>query len=116
MEVTSSVWLSVNVHVQANSVMSHSLVMPYFDPVTRIEPVQKKPLIDRDVQYISVKQQIQVEYCTEYSLCSVNINRLEALDESIGSCTNDLALCIHTHDGKGTATIYKVYFTVCIVG
>ena len=38
--------------------------------------------------------------------------RQEALDENIGACTNDVALCTYTHIGKGIATATKLhYFT-----
>ena len=38
--------------------------------------------------------------------------RQEALDESIGVCTNDVALCIYTRNGEGIVTTIKLhYFT-----
>ena len=38
--------------------------------------------------------------------------RQEALDESVGACTNDLALCINKHNSEGVATVTKLhYFT-----
>ena len=36
----------------------------------------------------------------------------EVLDESIGACTSDLAVCIYTHNGKGITSATKpCYFT-----
>ena len=38
--------------------------------------------------------------------------RLEELDEAIGACTSDVALCSYTYNGEGIATATKLhYFT-----
>ena len=42
--------------------------------------------------------------------CHYHGYRQEALDESIGSSTNDLALCNHPQNGKGIATPTKHYY------
>ena len=47
-------------------------------------------------------------------MCHFCSYRQEALNESIGACTNDLALCIHPHNGKGTATATLLLYKICL--
>ena len=42
-------------------------------------------------------------------MCHYHSYQQEALDKSIGPCTNDLDTCIYMHNSKGIDTAAKLY-------